>query len=116
MIRLPSISANENNVYEMNSTEQTGWYDAKWYEWYNELPLEIQSNVNLPEFCDWEIQTREWFEWYNSSTPETQSRIKALDFRQWNEQTRLHLQMSKTVESTTKSNKNKRKTDSLFKH
>ncbi|MDR2649577.1 MAG: copper amine oxidase N-terminal domain-containing protein [Clostridiales bacterium] len=94
MVFILNIFANDINVqnidsdvFAVNSTEQTKWYDSKWYEWYNKLPSEIQKNVSLPEFCDFEIQNHKWFEWYNQLSPEDQKEIKVLDFQQWNEQT-----------------------------
>jgi len=80
-------SNKKNDMNDVNHYIQPGWYDTRWYEWYNTLSPKIQSNVNLPEFSDFAIQTNSWFVWYNQLSPEIQCMIKPLDPSQWNEQT-----------------------------
>jgi len=75
------------NIITLDSDEQSKWYDAQWYKWYNALPSEIQTNVDLPNFSDWEVQTQYWFNWYNGLPLENQSKIKKLDYDEWNAQT-----------------------------
>ena len=60
---------------------------TKWFEWYKTLPHEIQINVNLLKFINWDIQTQDWFEWNSELELEIQDKLKIPNRYEWNEQT-----------------------------